>query len=273
MEVPRSFRAGEIVPGTGDIRAVNSGLSVSRATNEPAKLISFRTQHRICRCETRCTAKIGSMRIGTWNMEGKWSPDHHALLTREKCDVWLLTEVCTDVAIPGMRAHRTEDFMGHRKNWAGIFSALDFTVEPDPHRATAMARLDEVRFICSILPWRSCGSSWPGATLTDKQSATLAVLGKYLDGNTVWGGDWNQALEGPEYVGSLDGRRQIIELTRQVALSVPTSTLGSAATGHRTIDHISVPIGWDIDAAYRVAAQAGGHRLSDHDAYVVSAAR
>ena len=104
-------------------------------------------------------------------------------------------------------------------------------------------------------------------------SATLAVLGKYIDQTTVWGGDWNQALEGSEYVGSLNGRRQIIELTREAGLSVPTSTLGSASTGHRAIDHIAVPIDWEVNAAYRVAAQAGGHRLSDHDAYVISVDR
>jgi hypothetical protein len=34
-----------------------------------------------------------------------------------------------------------------------------------------------------------------------------------------------------------------------------------------------VPIDWDVNAAYRVPAQAGGHRLSDHDAYVISVDR
>ena len=89
----------------------------------------------------------------------------------------------------------------------------------------------------------------------------------------VWGGDWNQALEGPEYVGSLDGRRQIIELAENAGLSVPTSTLGSASKGHRAIDHVSVPIDWDVRAACRVAAQTGGRRLTDHDAYVISVDR
>ena len=32
------------------------------------------------------------MRIGTWNLEGKWSPDHEAVLLHLNCDVLLLTE-------------------------------------------------------------------------------------------------------------------------------------------------------------------------------------
>ena len=213
------------------------------------------------------------MRIGTWNLEGKWSPDHLALLTRQNCDVWLLTEVRAEVAIPGMQGHRTADFMDPGRSWAAILSTLDATLQPDPHPATAMVDIEGFRFMSSVLPWRSCGPSWEGATLADKLGATLGVLGKYVDRTTVWGGDWNQALEGPEYVGSLDGRRQIIELTREAGLSVPTSTLASASKGHRAIDHVAVPIDWDVNAAYRVAAQAGGHRLSDHDAYVISVDR
>lgn len=213
------------------------------------------------------------MRIGTWNLEGRWSPDHLTLLTREDCDVWLLTEVHTRVAVPGMPAHRTGDFMGPDRSWAAIATALDAAAAPDPHPATAMAHIDGFRFMSSVLPWRSCGRPWDGARLADKLRATLAVLGKYIDQTTVWGGDWNQALEGPEYVGSLNGRTQIIELTRQAGLSVPTSTLGSASKGHCAIDHVSVPVDWDVNAAYRVAAQVDGHRLSDHDAYVISVDR
>jgi hypothetical protein len=30
---------------------------------------------------------------------------------------------------------------------------------------------------------------------------------------------------------------------------------------------------WDVNAAFRVAAEAAGRRLSDHDAYIVSVER
>jgi len=77
-------------------------------------------------------------------------------------------------------------------------------------------------------------------------------------------------LEGAEHVGTLDGRNQILQLLNASRLSVPTRSLGSAAPGHRSIDHIAVPIGWDVDGACRVPAEAEGQRLSDHDIYVIS---
>jgi endonuclease/exonuclease/phosphatase family metal-dependent hydrolase len=213
------------------------------------------------------------VRIGVWNLEGKWSPDHLALLERERCDVWLLTEVHVDTVIPGLNGHCTTASMAPRKRWAGVFSTLRVLAEPDPHLATAMAWIEGIRFTSSVLPWRACGPSWPGATHPEKLRVTLGALEKYIDDASVWGGDWNQALEGPEYVGSLDGRRQILQLTQEAGHSVPTATLGSARKRHRSIDHISVPMDWDVDAACRVVAEAAGRRLSDHDAYIVSVER
>lgn len=210
------------------------------------------------------------MRIGTWNLEGKWSPEHHELLLNEGCHVWLLTEVPVKASILGMQAHRTAELMGPRKSWAAIFSTADATPAPDPHRGTATAHIDGLRFMSSILPWRSCGTAWPGSNLTDKMQTTLNALRVHIDAATVWGGDWNQALEGTEQVGTHGGRDQIVQLLHASRLSVPTRSLGSALVGQRSIDHIAVPIAWDVAAAYRIAAEADGRRLSDHDAYVIA---
>jgi hypothetical protein len=215
-------------------------------------------------------AKIDRVRVGTWNLEGKWSPDHLALMDREHCDVWLLTEVHVDTSIPDMQIHRTAELMGPRKTWAAILSIADADPQPDPHRATALARIDGLRFMSSVLPWRTCGPSWPGSALAEKQRAALDALRMHLDETTIWGGDWNQALEGSEYVGTRDGRDQIIELIATSCLSVPTRSLGSATSGQRSIDHIAVPMGWNVHGAIRVLAQVGGNRLSDHDAYVIT---
>jgi endonuclease/exonuclease/phosphatase family metal-dependent hydrolase len=106
--------------------------------------------------------------------------------------------------------------------------------------------------------------------LAEKQRAALDALRMHLDETTIWGGDWNQALEGNEYVGSLDGRSQITELIETAYLSVPTRSLGSATSGQRSIDHIAVPMDWDVDGAHRVSAETDGYRLSDHDVYVIS---
>ena len=203
-------------------------------------------------------------------MAGKWSDDHRAFLEHEGCDVWLLTEVPLEAEISGMTPYRTVATMQPHKAWAAVFSRVPPTEGTDPHRATASALVGEVRFVSSVLPWRSCGASWPGASLAEKQALTLAELEPLINQATVWGGDWNQALEGRDYVGTGAGRAAITELLDASQLSVPTKSLGSATPGHRSIDHIAVPMAWDVLDAGRISANVQGRRLSDHDAYVVS---
>ena len=62
------------------------------------------------------------MRIGTWNLAGRWSDAHLALMVRADCDVWLLTEVnvCTD--LPGYDLHLGANEMAPKRRWAGIAS-------------------------------------------------------------------------------------------------------------------------------------------------------
>jgi hypothetical protein len=110
-------------------------------------------------------------------------------------------------------------------------------------------------------------------TLAEKISFTLSSLRGHVDAATIWGGDWNRALGGRDYVGSSGGRKEILKLVNDAQLSVPTSTLASALRGHRSIDHIAVPSTWDVTGAHRLEAAVDGQRLSDHDAYVVSVDR
>lgn len=212
------------------------------------------------------------VRIGTWNLEGRWSPAHRELLEQQACDVWLLTEVPVDLSLAGAQVHCTAERMGPRKYWAAVVSARPLTAEQDPHRATASASIDGVRFMSSVLPWRTCGESWPGQNLVEKQQAALDVLHSQITSATVWGGDWNQALEGPEYVGTRQGRTALAAIIAAAKLSVPTASLGSASPGHRSIDHIAVPVGWAVAGANRITAGPSTKRLSDHDAYVVEIA-
>jgi hypothetical protein len=172
-----------------------------------------------------------------------------------------------------MKGHRTKQEMTHGTTWAAIFASLEVIPQPDPHPASAMVLLDDFRVVSSVLPRRGCGSSWEGATLEEKMSVTLSPLREVIDGKTVWGGDWNQALEGRDYVGTPGGRYEILDLVTSSELSVPTAPLGSASRGHRSIDHIAVPINWDVAGVRRLGAAAEGTRLSDHDAYVVTVAQ
>ncbi len=108
--------------------------------------------------------------------------------------------------------------------------------------------------------------------MREKLRGTLDALADHIDPTTLWGGDWNQALEGPEYVGTMDGGNKMLAFVHAAGLSVPTRTLGHAKRGHRAIDHLAVPLAKDTDQATRIPATASGHRLSDHDAYIVDLA-
>ena len=84
----------------------------------------------------------------------------------------------------------------------------------------------------------------------------------------MWGGDWNHALTGKEYAGSIGGRRFILGAVDDLGLEVPTAELPHAIDGLLSIDHVAVPRAWSSSAS-RISAELDGRRLSDHDAYVV----
>ena len=96
------------------------------------------------------------MRVGTWNLEGRWSQDHLALLAAQHCDVWLLTEVRDDIFVPGFESHLTSDKMGDGKSWAGVFSCSPLQPLPDPH---PLRGLRFIRYRCCILFFRCQGGS------------------------------------------------------------------------------------------------------------------
>ena len=81
------------------------------------------------------------------------------------------------------------------------------------------------------------------------------------------GGDWNHALEGPEWAGSVSGRQLVLDAVAQFGLTVPTAAAGRSAQ-RESIDHIAV--GRDVGVRSVVRVDHGG--LSDHDAYVVEVA-
>ncbi len=38
------------------------------------------------------------MRIGIWNLDGRWGREHRSFLDPQDCDVWQMTEVRVDVS-------------------------------------------------------------------------------------------------------------------------------------------------------------------------------
>ncbi len=213
------------------------------------------------------------MRIGTWNLAGRWTLEHHCRLMMDlDVDVWLLTEVNDRVALDGYQCHVTNDDMAPKRRWAGVFSRLGLVAQPDPHPASALARVGDLSFCSSVLPWRSAASRapWEGVRHVDKTAFALRKLLQMLPSTgLVWGGDWNHALTGTEYAGSKAGRSHLLDAIEQLDLQVPTAALPHCLPDLLSIDHIAVPSAADVLTAERVVAAAGDRRLSDHDSYVV----
>jgi hypothetical protein len=109
--------------------------------------------------------------------------------------------------------------MARRRRWAGVLvRGDDLTPLPDPHPASAMATSRGWTFCSSILPWRSCGNSpWIGARHVDETEAAVATLLESLPTTRlIWGGDWNHALTGREYAGSIGGRTHVTEAVQRL---------------------------------------------------------
>ncbi|WP_210438800.1 endonuclease/exonuclease/phosphatase family protein [Nocardioides xinjiangensis] len=212
------------------------------------------------------------MRIGTWNLDGRWSDDHEALLAEQDCDVWLLTEVNESTSLAGFAVHRSQSLAAPRRRWAAVASRLPMTSAPDPHPASAQAQVGATTYVSSVLPWRSArsGPVWVGDRHAEKTLNAVDDLLLRLRPcrSLVWGGDWNHALTGREHAGSAGGRAAISRAVAELGLTVPTAELPHALDGLLSIDHVALPAG-TAATARRVVAEHDGRRLSDHDAYVV----
>ena len=218
------------------------------------------------------------MRIGTWNLAGRWSPGHRALLEGAGCDTWLLTEVPARFDLAGGELLRSDPIPNTGgRSWAAVWSAGPVTPLPSPHEAAALARRDGLVLCSCVLPWRSAGATWPdaAANTAGRTRAALARLRPTLLAEAprmIWGGDWNHAMSGREHGGSMEGRRAIQAQVDEAELRVATAVQRHAIEGLLSIDHIAVPSTW-ATACRRILAIADGRRLSDHDAYVVYVTR
>lgn len=212
------------------------------------------------------------VRIGTWNLAGRWSDDHADLLDKAACDVWLLTEVSDEVDIDSYRLHASRALMADHRHWAAILSHEPMAPLLDPHPASAAVRIGTMTYVSSVLPWKGSGPTtpWVGEDHAARTENAVSELVSNLEDakSLVWGGDWNHALTGPEYAGSHLGRRAVLGALDSFGLAAPTADLPHAIDGLLSIDHVAVPLGLHATAS-RVSAKRDGRRLSDHDAYVV----
>lgn len=218
-----------------------------------------------------------SFRVGTWNLAGRWSPAHRALLDDSRCDVWFLTEVprrLVDAAGASMVVSDEMPGTGGRR-WAAVASGLALRPVEGVHPAAACAHLDGMLLCSCVLPWRSARATWPDDA-ENTAGRTVAALGALEPalaahpGPVVWGGDWNHAMTGPESAGSIAGRAAIHDVVARLGLRVTTAGLPHRLGGRqRAIDHLAVPAALGPRRAHRIPARG----LSDHDAYVVDLQR
>lgn len=216
-----------------------------------------------------------SARVGTWNLDGRWSGAHQVKLADGACDVWLLTEVPSRAELPGFTMHRSKELMADCRHWAAIAVRDGLPTRPsteDPHPASVAVDVDGVTYCASVLPWRACGTGhpWRGRTVAAKtEAATSALVGGLPPGRTVWGGDWNHAFNGREYAGSLAGRQTILKAVAALDLTVVTADLPHRLNDLYSIDHVAVPSQATVKRTERLPMGAEGRTLSDHDAYFV----
>jgi len=167
------------------------------------------------------------LRIGTWNLdrsEPDWRQQHQAAHVGNLVDVWMLTEVPSNwrhgTSTPSFSALRPDEIDQH---WAGIASKWPMKSIIAEHPVIAMARIDhpDGAFLAasSVFPWRGAMKFWPagdGDSFAERCAGTLVAHATEIEGTrgglpVVWGGDFNQALSGREYVGSRGGRDALLK--------------------------------------------------------------
>jgi endonuclease/exonuclease/phosphatase family metal-dependent hydrolase len=170
-----------------------------------------------------------------------------------------------------MSLHVTKATMAARRRWAAVASRRPMNALRDPHGASAMVEVDGLRVCSSVFPWRPCGTRppWTGSSTAEKTEAAVASVLAQMP--VVWGGDWNHAMSGREWTGSIQGRRALVRAVEHLGLQLPTSDCPHQIDEQKSIDHVAVPAEWRVLEVERHRARSDGTRISDHDAYVVEA--
>lgn len=215
------------------------------------------------------TSHTVGVRIGTWNLAGRWDDRHLELIEEMDCDLLMLTEVSERLDLPSHHLHLGRGIMAPRRRWAAVASRDSLVPEPDPHGASAMARWREQLVCSSILPWRSCGGRHPWVGNSTAERTIEAVGAVEAAEPTIWGGDWNHALIGREWSGSIAGRNALLTTVARLGLGAATAEAPHQIDDLLSIDHIALPRDWEVASPERFRARHAGVRISDHDAYVV----
>lgn len=213
------------------------------------------------------------MRIGTWNLEGRWSADHARAMAGARCDVWLLTAIRPRVSLEGYHQHLATALIAEGNHWAGLLSRWPIEPEPDPHPASALGRIDGHLYCASVLPWPLLHEDgvdlWEGEDHLSRVTSTIEALAPVLGGaEAVWGGAWNQPLAGNIVGYSRTVQEALGAAVDDLGMQVPTATLRARNGRQNTVDQVAVPKTWLLADAGAVTVDGA---LSDHDIYWVEA--
>jgi hypothetical protein len=229
------------------------------------------------------------MRIGTWNLGTPRGASPQTIerrlaeqvrfMARENCDVWLLTEVpfTFEMALGDTTFSKQMNPDG-TKAFAAVWAKGGLKELDSIHEAAAFATVGDLRVCSCVFPWNRVPLvEWPDEA-ADVAAATEMAIDRLRDGfdhgsDLLWGGDWNQTLQGR--VTTVVGRKALSALISTLALKVPTAALAHTdGGGYCSIDHIAVPNNWNVTTVSRLVGKSERNtRLSDHDAYVVDVER
>ncbi|MDP3712175.1 MAG: hypothetical protein Q8R60_06800 [Mycobacteriales bacterium] len=230
-----------------------------------------------------------TMKVGTWNLQQAAPPGPKAAAQRKAmeamaADIWLLTEVHLGVSLDDQCIHHSEPRqIKPKQRWSAISSPWPLVALPSPHVGLALARVatphGSALVACSVMPWRGAKTSWPGeptakhgVRFAESLDAHQDAIRTARDGSetVIWGGDFNQALEGRETAGSLAGQALLLEAFESLDLHPVTGHLDHRIDTIKSIDHIAVPSGWTTsDANILMPTSVEGKPLSDHATYLV----
>ena len=235
------------------------------------------------------------MRVGNWNLNhggqhgAKW-PEQSELLLRERLDLMVLTEPPPGVSLPGSSSVLSP---AGADGWSwvvivgpGVRSAgLDL---PFGRMATAaLATFGDLEVVVygSVLPWRSIASQTHGilqlgesygesfARLLHEQASDVADLqAAHPHAVVLWAGDFNQALEGTEYVGSKDQRLLLKETLDRLGMTAWNADLARQVHDGQVyaIDLVCGPTALANVAPEEMSGSLDERKLSDHAGYVVT---
>jgi endonuclease/exonuclease/phosphatase family metal-dependent hydrolase len=243
--------------------------------------------------------EIPAMILGTWNLE-VYPPPHSRkgrqqvdALHHHDADLWFLTELHADLAVSAQAIHFSQPRDEANPDWRKATISTRWPIEPIPaddspvEGRLAMARVyppgceGSVLAVCSVLPWRGATPHWRrllGSHLTyrDVYAHLLDYVVRRIHAerqpgeNVIWGGDFNQALIGRDYVGTLHGRAGLLRAFDEMELQVPTRDLPAKTVNHPAIDHIAIPAGWHVVTPPATQVPTLESRsLSDHALYLV----